>query len=907
MESSATPCPDDEGKRLAALQGYGVLGTPAEEAFTRLARLAQHMFDVPGVLVGFLGERRVYYKVHIGLEPHSFPRAQSLCVRAACAERAFSVPDVCEVPELASLGFCRKTGVRAYLGVPLRDDEGYVLGALSLFDTEPRVFGDAQVAQLEDLAAAVLELLRARRRQVETHYAQNADSSGAPARLQDLLEAVPYCALSTDIEGRLLQANGVVRQMLGLRTLPARLVDLAPPSEQPALREALLEALSTGRSSLETQFLGRSGQALPLRLGLFVSPATRDVGTTLSILGWEVEAPQQRDKRDRQRTEVLELTARGAPLPAVLLQLSHMLEANCAGARVAVFLLQDGVLNLEVAPTMPSVFARMLDGLPLASAGGSGLAVQTGKRVLSSDVRHDPLWRNLRYFALQQGYVACWSEPILSDQGGVLGVFALYLSEARELQDVEGRLLREASGLAAIAIQRQKLHFDLERAARFDPLTGLPNRRRFTEYMNWALTQAQKKDSALALMLLDLDDFKQVNDTLGHTAGDHLLKEVALRLSADLPRNATVARCGGDEFVFVLPLEHTDHAARFAHEVTGALRKPFVIEGRTFDVGASIGISLYPDDGQDPETLFKAADSAMYAAKADRKAGSRQGYRRYLPEMSEVLEAQLRLEAELRRALANGELRLFVQPRFDIARGAFTSFEALVRWQHPDHGLLVPGVFLEGAERAGLLPQIDGWVLQRVIETLSRAPLGSRPERLSCNVSAASFQEGTFFSRLRSTLDEHNLSSSHLELEITENLLMRDLHGAAEQLRQLKYDHPGIRVAIDDFGSGYSSLAYLRQLPVDTLKIDRAFIRDLDHSSVREQRTALAVIRTVVALGRDLDFRIVAEGAETEAQLKMLIALGVDEVQGYLLARPRAIDLVAFGADPLPQGLADAL
>jgi EAL domain-containing protein (putative c-di-GMP-specific phosphodiesterase class I) len=281
----------------------------------------------------------------------------------------------------------------------------------------------------------------------------------------------------------------------------------------------------------------------------------------------------------------------------------------------------------------------------------------------------------------------------------------------------------------------------------------------------------------------------------------------------------------------------------------------------------------------------------MYAAKADRSS-SRGGFRLYQREMTDVLEEQLRMEDDLRRALAGDELRLYVQPRFELARRRFSAYEALVRWRHPDRGLLLPDAFLGVAERAGLLPHLDTWVLRHVTEQLSRWDAEGKTDRLSCNVSAASFYDDTLLRELSSSLGENPAVASRLELEITENLLLTDLEGTAAQLRELKTRFPGVRVAIDDFGSGYSSLAYLRQLPVDTLKIDRAFVKDLDHSDARLQRTALAVIRTVIALGRDLDFQVVAEGAETHEQLGMLTALGVDEVQGYVLGKPQPLSEV---------------
>ena len=381
----------------------------------------------------------------------------------------------------------RQNGVRFYAGVPLRDAAGVVLGAFSLFDTAPRDFDAAQLEQLKDLAAAVLELLGARLGRdegrggrgsaaVSKHADHRREAQNMQAHLTDLLEVAPGYAFIAHADGALRYANEAAKEALGLAALPEALADLYPASAQSALSDAFAEALATGGARLETELLTASGQTVAVRQGLSLNGRPGEKCLSVSVLSQRLEG-QRWEQLERQRTEVLELTARGAPLPAVLLQLSRFLEANCAGAHAAVSLLVEGTLRLEVAPTLPSAFARILNNLPLASAGGSGLAAQTGERVINADIRRDRDWRNLRYFALQHSLLACWSEPILSDQGTVLGVFALYLNAPREPSEHELRLLREAVGLAAIAISRQRLYHDLERAARYDALTGLPNRR----------------------------------------------------------------------------------------------------------------------------------------------------------------------------------------------------------------------------------------------------------------------------------------------------------------------------------------------------------------------------------------------------------------------------------------------
>jgi len=903
-----------ERERLRELRSYRVLGTPAEETFDRLARLAQSLFGTTGALIGFLGERRVFYKAQSGVAVRSYPRLQTLCGYVILSAEPWVCGDVQGVPHFAKLAFVKQNHVRFYAGVPLLAG-GVALGVISVFDAQPRTLSSAETARLvdglDDLAETVLELLGARRR-LQPRFSQEA---GDALLLGEPLEHGSNYVLTARLDGSLLHANTALRAALALNALPKTLYDLYPPRAHAALGAALADTLTSGVARQETTLIHANGAQLPVAQELMLHPhrAVRgrdaDAELVISVVARDLSGEKQQEAFEQQRLEILELIARAAPLPAVLLRLTSFLEAYCPGMMASVSLLNGDRLQLEVAPQLPGSFVRVLDGLKIGpEMGACGVAAYTGARVITPDIRRDAHWHNLRYPALQAGLQACWSEPVMSDRAGyragdgvdnhnltgdraVLGTVALYAHAVRNPNPLELRMLREAAQLAAVAVMRQYLYRRLEHGAHYDALTGLPNRTLLREHLSRALRRAEANGERVGVFLLDLDNFKRVNDSLGHSAGDGLLNEVATRLQACLPPGASVARSGGDEFVFVAPLPLRDDAARFAFEITEVLRAPFVIQGRTFRIGASVGVSLYPDDGADMETLFKAADSAMYAAKAD-TTGARQGYRLYQRAMTEQLEEQLQLEADLRRALAGEELRLYVQPRFELVRQHIGAFEALVRWQHPDRGLLLPAAFLGVAQRAGLLPQLDAWVLRQVVSQLSRWDAAGKTERLSCNVSAASFQSDTFLAELGVSLRAHSSVAARLELEITEDLLMQDLEGAAVRLRELKVRFPGVRVAIDDFGSGYSSLAYLRYLPVDTLKIDRAFVKDLDHSDTRLQRTALAVIRTVIALGRDLGFWVVAEGAETAAQLGMLTALGVDEVQGYALGKPQPLSEV---------------
>ena len=916
--------PDAEADRLATLRRYGVLGSPPTKTFDRLAQLAAGSLGVAGAAISFVGEQRVFYKAFFyqafskalsskalysaagQTSRRSFPRSQTLCAAAAFAPAPLVFENLAEgvgAAERLNLAFVRQNGVRFYVGVPLTAPDGAVLGTLSVFDVAPRTPKPGQLELLATLAQTVLELLEQQREALARAEATKADT-----QLGELLEHAPYYAFTASADGRLDYLNDTLKRALGYPSPPEHYRALYAEDVQDEVAAAFHAALKQGRAELCTTLQTHSGALIPVsqtltrlaRAGAATDSATgsvKDLETGVSVAAYDTSAQRQRDVLEQKRADVLELTARGAPLPAVLLELIKLLETSCRGLVGAVFLVHEGTLQLEVAPQLPSAFAQLVRELPLSRvAAAPGAAVLRGQRVLSSDIRRDPLWHHQRYYALQNGLQACWAEPILSDQQEVLGTFVLYAYEPKLPTETEGRLLRETAQLAAIAVSRQKLYAQLEHQAHYDALTGLPNRRLLGEHLERAVRQAQAQgeQGGVGVFLLDLDDFKRVNDALGHAAGDALLSAVAERLRAhlqtQLPPRTTLARSGGDEFVLTVPLTYQSDAARFAFELERAFAVPFGLGERTLQIGASIGVSRFPDDAGTPQALLQAADTAMYAAKADRRAGSGQSYRLYRSEMTEQLEAQLRLEAELKRALAQSEFCLFVQPRFDLKRQQVVASEVLIRWAHPQQGLLLPGAFLEGAQQAGLLPQLDAWVLRRVTRYLSEGAAAGKPARLSCNVSAVSFQDATFLRELEAALGEDPEVSKGLELEVTESLLMQNLDSVAARLADLKGRFPGIRVAIDDFGSGYSSLAYLRYLPIDTLKIDRAFVRDLDHQGGGTlQRTALAVIRTVIALGHDLGFRVVAEGAESEGQLGMLTALGADEVQGFAIGRPQPL------------------
>ncbi|MFM2059808.1 MAG: hypothetical protein RLY71_4193, partial [Pseudomonadota bacterium] len=415
---------------------------------------------------------------------------------------------------------------------------------------------------------------------------------------------------------------------------------------------------------------------------------------------------------------------------------------------------------------------------------------------------------------------------------------------------------------------------ELEYLAHHDSLTRLPNRLLFQTRLHRSLQQAERDGSRAAVLMLDLDRFKDVNDSYGHFAGDELLEQVAQRLLARLPQADTLARLGGDEFALLLPdLAEAEDATRLARELISALTEPWHLSnGAEVVLGTSIGICLYPEHGRTPQALLQGADAALYRAKAD----GRGLYRYYSDELTAAARSRLSLETRLRRALGDGHLQLHYQPQYDITSGRLLGAEALLRWFDPEHGLIPPTRFIPVAEATGLIGEIGLWVLREACAQGRRwLDAGLPALMLAVNVSPQQFRHGDLAEQVADILQSTGYPARQLELELTESALMEretEIHGTLQSLREL-----GVGLAIDDFGTGYSSLAYLKRFPLDVLKIDRGFIMDIPHD-----RDDMAIASAVIAMGHSLGLKVLAEGVENDAQLTFLRQKGCDSFQGFL-------------------------
>ncbi|MBP2301744.1 putative bifunctional diguanylate cyclase/phosphodiesterase [Azospirillum picis] len=595
----------------------------------------------------------------------------------------------------------------------------------------------------------------------------------------------------------------------------------------------------------------------------------------------------------RLQQDVLELVATGRSLKLVLDFLCRQVEASAPDVICSVMLL-DGSRHLRVAaaPSLSAGYCAEIDGMEVGPDNGCcGAAVWRGEPVVCTDIASDPRWTadGRCHRALANGIAACWSNPIKGRNAQVLGTFALFYREPRGSAAFHRRLVDACVHLCALAIEHDRARAEINRLAFFDTLTGLPNRQLLADRATAALALAGRTRQPVALMFLDIDRFKTVNDSLGHAVGDRLLTEVAERLGRLVLDGDTLARLGGDEFVLLLPGCEAAQAALLAERILAALSAPLTVADLVLTPTASIGIAVHPDDGLDFDTLMRQADAAMYRAK---EAG-RNRCHFFRQDINDQAVRRLEMEAALREALVLQEsgggapFELHYQPQVSLDPRRLYRVEALVRWTHPRWGAVSPAEFVPLAEECGLIDRLDSWVLETAVAQLARwREAGVPVPGVAVNVSAARFARGDLPDHVRAVLATNGIPANDLTLEITERLMMSeeiDVHDGLDALHAL-----GVTLSIDDFGTGYSSLGYLKRFPVTELKIDRSFVKELDIDAANRP-----LVRAIIQIGEALGLTVVAEGVERETQHRMLEAEGCAVGQGYRFARPMAAGALA--------------
>lgn len=480
-------------------------------------------------------------------------------------------------------------------------------------------------------------------------------------------------------------------------------------------------------------------------------------------------------------------------------------------------------------------------------------------------------------FFSEHGIISSINVIIPGKKDRPFGILSAHTTQAREFNEDDTKFLQSVANVLADAFERKEAKEKLWQLSYFDSLTGLPNRLLLNDRLLQKVKHARVHNETFSVLFIDLDRFKNINDTLGHESGDMLLKAVAERLSACVSHEDLVTRPGGDEFIIILSSGSSlQDAARITRNIVESVSEIFVLNGQELYTTASIGISMYPADGQDPDSLIKNAHSAMYHVKEQDK----NGYQFYTSRMNSAAFERLSKENSLRKALDRGEFLLYYQPQIDLRTGKLTGLEALIRWRNPEYGLVRPSEFIHIAEETGLILPISEWVLHTACaQNREWQDAGHEPVKLAVNVSMRQFRQRNFFETVTGVLKETGLPAEYLELELTENILLENSERAIRSLS--KFDAMGINLSLDDFGTGYSSLSYLKRLPLKSLKLDRSFVRAISRSPDSE-----AIIRTIITLAHNLNLRILAEGVETEKQLSFLRAFDCDEAQGYLIGKP---------------------
>ena len=695
----------------------------------------------------------------------------------------------------------------------------------------------SEVQSLQGQMVALQQAMEASRHAVETfHKRAAANLEASERKYQDLFDNVLTGVYQMGPDGRILLANPAFIRLLGYGSA-AELEDfrMQPPSGLEVTSHVL---------GFERTFMRNDGVPISVRESC---RAVRDErGRTLYYEGVveDITGQKKAELFEQDCRHLLERVAKNEPLSEVLEGLVSLFEAQISGSVCAILLAADRRLYPAAVATLP----------------------EAGRQALSRGLPVDADFASLaRLFGF--GNSDC--SLIQSGTGATLGaVLACY----RVPQPEAGRqILETVSRLASVAIEHRNLCQDLELQATRDNLTGLANR----GMLEARLASALCHDCPGALFWIDLDRFKEINDTLGHPVGDQLLAQVAARLAPLVPEDGVLARMGGDEFAVLAPCAD-EHAARtLSVKLLDALRAPFQLNNFELFVTGSIGVVLYPRDGQSPSELQQNADAAMYRAKSE----GRDSFAIYDTGLSTAARDRMELANGLRRALERNELALHYQPQVDLD-GRLKGLEALLRWQHPTRGMLYPGHFIDIAEETGLIVPIGTWVIEEACRQCQAWNLRhNEPLKMAVNVSALQFYFSDLVEVVRAALRKTGLPPNCLELEITESLVVRDARKCAAELDELRT--LGVTIAIDDFGTGYSCLSYLRRLPVDVLKIDRSFLEDV------ESHSAAAVLQAITVLAHSLGLNVVAEGIERKEQIPVLRELGVDLAQGYYLGRPK--------------------
>ncbi len=609
-------------------------------------------------------------------------------------------------------------------------------------------------------------------------------------------------------------------------------------------------------------------------------------GKPVRLVGTHVDITERKkvEAFDENNANILEMIARGHPAAKVYDAIALMYEERHPGMRCSMLELHENKLLHGGAPSLPKEYCDAVHGLENGpNVGSCGTSTYTGKRCLVENIETDPKWAKIKDVALPHGMRCCWSEPIKNSLGEVLGAFGMYYNHPALPNEDELNDLISAARLAGIVMERDQAQKRIRQLAYTDELTGLASRAYFYQNIEELINTSVRHNRRFSLLYIDLDDFKHINDSLGHDVGDSLLKVIARRLASASRSIDFIGRLSGDEFCVLVEEVADDYtAAHVAQRCLDIVSQPVKLASRKLTPACSIGIAHYPDDGNNVSALLKAADTSLYAAKERGK----NRYAFYKPELTQKAEYRFQVEEFLREAIEGEQLSLVYQPQIDVASGKVIGVEALSRWHHPVLGQVPPTEFIGTAERIGMIKPLTEWVLNTACNQAVRwKNAGFKSLRIAVNISPSQFLDKNIVSMIESAIAETGIVPSELELEVTEGVVQTDQQNLSifQELKDI-----GVLLAIDDFGTGYSSFASLKHLKVDCLKIDKYFVDDM----LLDKETKL-LVGSMIEMGHNLGHEIIAEGVETQEQFDMLNKLDCEMVQGYLFSKPVNTDEIS--------------
>lgn len=704
------------------------------------------------------------------------------------------------------------------------------------------------------------------------------------ARLRQLsivVDSSDNAIFISSADREVVYVNSGFTRMLGYRLEELRGIRpsqlLSGPHTDPSLDARIDRAIKAGEG-LQTEVLLYTKSGRPLWLSTAINPVHDEDGALLGLVS--VLSDITRTKMHQVlHNKVLDALVHEWAVTDVMTLICREVEHIAPELTVSIITVDsEGLMRALASPSLPEAWARKIDGMAIGPrAGVCGAAAWRGRAVLVKDIASDPLCASTRHLTTPLGLRACWTHPIKSSSGRVLGTLSFYYRENRGPDELHERLADTCLHLCSLTLEREQTNERVHQLAFYDTLTGLPNRIMFSAKAEQALANVAQANGTAAVLFIDLDRFKRVNDAQGHAAGDGLLRDVAARLSEELGGINIVGRQAGDEFVAVLPMCSAEQAGSVAERLLGAISTPTAAGLMTLHPSASIGVAMFPDDGRDIDLLVRHADMAMYRAKSDGGGG----FRFFSVDMNRLAQERVSLETALRDALRLDQLQLQYQPQ--VGGGderQLYGVEALLRWHHADLGVIPPSRFVPVAEECGLIAELSLWVLRQACKQMADwRRRGIDIPRVSVNISAINFREPALSLQIAGLLDEHGLSPGDLTLEITESVMLDPDPDVLENIEAIYV--LGVRLSLDDFGTGYSSLSHLHRLPISELKLDQSFVRDIDTSAIARTLTS-----SVLRIGESLGMKVVAEGVETESQHRFLTEQRFPVLQGYLFSPP---------------------